>query len=130
VIRHLSVEQVLSLHQGLVGHLSDAGVRDLRALESAVLRPTLTFDGEDLFATLEAKAAALVHALVVASPFVDATRETAMLAGECFLVANGATLHATDRDLERVAGSIASAEMSAEALTVWLRQRVQAPRQS
>ena len=60
MIRHLSVEQILSLHQSIVGHLSDAGVRNLSALEFAVSRPAATFDGEDLHATLEAKAAALV----------------------------------------------------------------------
>ena len=59
MIRHLSVEQILSLHQSIVGHLSDAGVRNLSALESAVSRPAATFDGEDLHPTLEAKAAAL-----------------------------------------------------------------------
>ena len=42
--RFLSVEQVVSLHQGLTGVLSgDPGIRDLRALDAAVLRPTTTF---------------------------------------------------------------------------------------
>ena len=49
MMRYLSVEQVLSLHQGLTGLLSgDPGIRDLRALDAAVLEPTLVFDGEDL----------------------------------------------------------------------------------
>ena len=59
MIRHLSVEQILSLHQSIVGHLSDAGVRNLSALESAVSRPAATFDGEDLHPTLEAIVAEL-----------------------------------------------------------------------
>jgi prophage maintenance system killer protein len=41
-----------------------------------------------------------------------------------FLIANGATLQATDRDLERVAASVASAELPVEALAVWIRQRL------
>lgn len=124
MIRHLSVEQVLSLHQSIVGHLSDAGVRNLSALEAAVSRPTATFEGEDLYPTLEAKAAALVSGLVLGAPFVDAGRETALVACECFLIANGATLQATDRDLDRVASSVASAEWSIESLAVWIRQRL------
>ena len=63
MIRHLSVEQILSLHQSIIGHLSDAGVRNLSALDSAVSRPAAMFDGEDLYPTLEAKAAALVSGL-------------------------------------------------------------------
>jgi death-on-curing protein len=125
---HLSVEQVLSLHQSLVGHLSDAGVRDLRALESAVSRPTATFDGADLYASLDVKAAALLAGLIIGAPFVERNRETALVAGECFLIANGATLTATDRDLESIAASVASAEVGVEALAVWIRQRLRIAR--
>lgn len=129
MIRYLSVEQVLSLHQGLVGHLrGDAGVRDLRALEAAAARPTLSFEGDDLYPTVEAKAAALLHSLASTSPFVDASRETALLAAECFLQANGVRLQATDRDLDRLDASLARGEMSVEALTVWLGQRLREAR--
>jgi death on curing protein len=124
MIRHLSVEQILSLHQSIVGHLNDAGVRNLSALESAVSRPAATFEGEDLFPTLEAKAAALVSGLILGGPFVEAGRETALVACECFLIANGATWQATDRDLDRLAASVGSAELSVEALAVWIRQRL------
>jgi death on curing protein len=128
MIEHLSVEQVLSLHQSLVGHLSDAGVRDLRALESAVSRPTATFNGADLFPTLDAKAAAFISGLIVGAPFIEKNRETALVAGECFLIANGASLTATDKDLEAIAAAVASAEVGVEALTVWIRQRMRVAR--
>ena len=124
MIRYLSVEQVVSLHQRVIGHLTDIGVRTFRALESAVARPTVTFETEDLYPTLDGKAAALVHALTTTAPFTDAGRETALLAAECFLIANGTTLHATDRDLERVGAAVASGEMSVDALAIWIRQRM------
>jgi death-on-curing protein len=124
MIRYLSVEQILSLHQRVIGHLTDAGVRDLRALESAVAGPAVTFDAEDLYPTLDGKAAVLLHALATTGAFVDAGRETALLAAECFLAANGATLHATDRDLERAASAVAAGEMNVDALAIWLRQRM------
>jgi death on curing protein len=123
MIRYLSVEQIVSLHQHVIGHLTDVGVRDFRALESAVARPSATFETEDLYGSLDAKAAVLLHALTTTSPFADAGRETALLAAECFLIANGATLHATDRDLERVGGAVAAGEMGIDALTIWIRQR-------
>jgi death-on-curing protein len=123
LIRYLSVEQVVSLHQQVVGHLTDAGVRDYGSLESAVRRPAVTFETDDLYPTLDVKAAALLHALATTAPFVDAGRETALLATECFLIANGAMLHATDRDLERVGEAVASGELGVEALAIWIRQR-------
>jgi len=124
MIRHLSLEQVVSLHQSLIGHLqADPGVRDLAALESAVARPTLSFDGEDLYPTVEAKAGALLHALVTEAPFFTANQGTALLAAEVFLQANGRTLEASDRDLERLVGLVATGQLSIEAITIWLAQR-------
>ncbi len=124
MIRYLSLEQVLSLHQRVIGHLSEAGVRDLRALETAVARPTTTFDAEDLYPALDGKAAALLHGLATMGAFVEAGRETAILAAECFLAANGATLHATDRDLERAGAAVSSGEINVDALAIWIRQRM------
>lgn len=125
MIRHLSVEQVLSLHQSLVGHLrADPGVRDLRALDAAVARPGLTFDGEDLYPALEQKAAALLLGLVTMAPFADAGRETAWLAAEVFLNANGAGIDADDRAIEDVVSAAASGAMTQESLAIWLRQRM------
>lgn len=123
--RYLSAQQVLSLHQGLTGVLSgDPGIRDLRALDAAVIKPTLVFEGEDLYPSLAAKAAALFHALTTTAPFVAASRGTAAVAAECFLAANGRSLAATDQDLVQLAISVEKAEMGIEAVTVWMGQRV------
>ena len=124
MIRYLSVEQVLSLHQNLVDPLSgDPGIRDLRALDAAVARPSLVFEGEDLYPTLAAKAAALAQALVTADPFATATAATAIAAAECFLVANGATLHADHDDLLRLVTGIRTGDTSLEAFAIALSQR-------
>ena len=126
--RYLSAEQVLSLHQGLTGLLSgDPGIRDLRALDAAVLKPTLVFDGEDLYPTLAAKAAALLHALVTTTPFVTASKGTAAVAAECFLAANGVALAATDQEIVEVTTSIERGELGIEAVTIWIAQRLQRP---
>jgi death-on-curing protein len=125
VTRYLSAEQVVSLHQGLTGLLSgDPGIRDLRALDAAVVKPTLVFEGEDLYPSLAAKAAALLHALITTTPFVTASKGTAAVAAECFLAANGAALTATDQDLVQLTTAIEKGEMAIEAITVWMGQRV------
>jgi len=125
VTRYLSAEQVVSLHQGLTGLLSgDPGIRDLRALDAAVVKPTLVFEGEDLYPSLAAKAAALLQALVTTSPFVTASKGTAAVAAECFLAANGVALTATDQDLVQLTTAVEKGEMAIEAITVWMGQRV------
>ena len=123
--RYLSAEQVVSLHQGLTGLLSgDPGVRDLRTLDAAVAKPTLVFEGEDLYPSLAAKAAALLHALVTTTPFVTASKGTAAVAAECFLAANGAALTATDQDLMQVITSTERGELGIESIAIWMRQRM------
>ena len=123
--RYLSAQQVLSLHQGLTGLLSgDPGIRDLRALDAAVARPSLVFDGEDLYPSLAVKAAALLHAIVTTTPFVTASKGTAAVAAECFLVANGLALAATDQELAEMTTSVEKGELGIEATSIWMRQRI------
>jgi len=125
VTRYLSVDQVVSLHQSLTGLLSgDPGVRDLRALDAAVAKPALVFEGEDLYPSLAAKAAALLHALVTTTPFVTASKGTAAVAAECFLAANAIALTATDQDLMQVITSTERGELGIESIAVWMRQRM------
>ena len=122
--RYLSVEQVLSLHQSLTGPLSgDPGIQDLRALDAAAARPSLTFDGEDLYPSAPAKAAALLVALVTSAPFLTASKGTAAVAAECFLAANGLALAASDQDLDRLVAAIERGEMGLEATAIWVSQR-------
>ena len=123
--RYLSAEQVVSLHQGLTGLLSgDPGIRDLRALDAAVAKPTLVFEGEDLYGSMAAKAAALLHSLVTLSPFVMASKGTAAVAAECFLAANGVALAATDQELTELTTSIERGEVGIEGTSIWVGQRV------
>ena len=117
--RYLSTEQVVTLHQRLTGPLSgDPGIRDLRVLDAAVLKPTLTFDGDDLYPSLPAKAAALLHAIVTTAPFITASKGTAAVAAECFLAANGLGLGATDQDLVQLLSAVERGEMGLEAPTI------------
>jgi death on curing protein len=123
--RYLSVEQVVRLHHGLTGLLSgDPGIRDLRALDAAVLKPTLVFEGEDLYPSLWGKAAVLLHALVTTAPFVTASKGTAAVAAECFLAANGLALRVTDQELAELTISIESGEVGIEETSIWVGQRV------
>lgn len=122
---YLSVEQVLALHQALVGHFGGAsGVRDRGGLESAVARPTMTFGGEDLYDDLGAKAAALMHSLVLNHAFVDGNKRIGVAAAEFFLERNASILGATDEELEQLTLAVAEGKVAVEALAIWFRQRL------
>ncbi len=125
MIRYLSSRQIIALHHSQLRAFGGAaGVRDAGALEAAVGRPAATFAGEDLYADLPSKAAALMHSLVQNHPFVDGNKRVAVAAAELLLEANGSLLLATDNELEEMTLATARGELSAEAMAVWLRQRI------
>jgi len=94
-------------------------------LESAVARPGMTFGGEDLYPDLAAKAAALMHSLVTGHPFLDGNKPAGAAAAESVIELNGHRLRASDADLEEVTIAVARGEVTAEALAIWIRQRLE-----
>lgn len=122
---YLSVEQLLRLHQMQLERFGGrAGLRDRGALESAAARPRMTFGGEDLYPDVPAKAAALMHSLAMNHPFVDGNKRAAAMSAELFLVVNGHELDAADEAIIDVTIALARGEVSAEALAIWIRQRI------
>jgi len=126
VIVTLSAAQVVALHGELLKSFGGrGGLRDRAALEAAVGRPGMTFGGEDLYPDLATKAAALMHSLVVNHPYVDGNKRVGAAAAELVVEVNGHRLRASDAQLEGVTFSVARGEMTAEALAIWFRQRME-----
>jgi len=124
---YLSLAQIQYLHELQTGAFGGAdGLRDRSGLESAVARPAATFGGEDLYPDAAAKAAALMHSLVLNHPFVDGNKRVGAHAAIVFLEANGWECLATSEDLVDVTLGVASGEIEADALTIWFRQRIRA----
>lgn len=121
---YLSVPHVLDLHKDQLRRFGGAaGLRDRGALEAAVARPAATFGGEDLYEDAAAKAAALMHSLVLNHPFVDGNKRVAAHAAVLTLLANGVEPRFSSAELVEVTLAAARGELSAEALAIWLRQR-------
>ena len=126
MISYLAIDQLLDLHETQISHYGGAsGLRDRGALEAAAARPAMTFGGEDLYSDVSAKAAALMHSLVMNHPFVDGNKRVGAHAAMLFLALNGARCEITSKDLEELTLSVARGEMDAESLAIWFRQRVE-----
>lgn len=122
---HLSIGQVLALHAALVAAFGGVlALRDRGLLESAVARPAMTFGGDDLYHDIAAKAAALMHSLVLDRPFVDGNKRIGVAAAELLLEVNGHQLHASDQELEDITLAVAEGKVEIEALAIWFRQRI------
>jgi death-on-curing protein len=64
-------------------------VRDIGLLDSAVARARSSAFGQDAYATIELKAAALMHSICNNHALVDGNKRLALLATATFLRANG-----------------------------------------
>lgn len=125
MILYLSVDQVLDLHRDQLRHYGGlAGVRARGALESACARPAMTFDGEDLYPDVAAKAAALLHGIVLNHPFVDGNKRVGVHAAVLFALVNGFECTATSDELVAMTVSVAEGTVASEVLAIWFRQRL------
>jgi death-on-curing protein len=123
---YLSVAQLEELHETQLSHYGGArGLRDRGALEAAAARPAMTFGGEDLYLDFAAKAAALMHSLVMNHPFVDGNKRIGAQAALLFLALNEVGWEITPEELEEMTLSVARGEIDAESLGIWFRQRVE-----
>ena len=84
-IQHLSVDEVVEIHQRLIEHFGGPpGVRDLGLLESALFRPRSGY-----YQDIAEMAGALFESLLMNHPFVDGNKRVAFFATDVFLRLNG-----------------------------------------
>lgn len=122
---YLSLAQVIRIHGRQVEAFGGpSGVRDRGALEAALARPQMTFDGEDLYPDVAAKSAALLHSLVQNHPFVEGNKRVGAMAAELFLLANDFVLDANDDAIVRMVLEVARGRLAVEAIAIWMRQRM------
>ncbi|KXB09096.1 death-on-curing protein [candidate division MSBL1 archaeon SCGC-AAA385M11] len=125
MMRYLSLPEILELHDRIIETTGGArGIRDIRALESAINQPRLTFDRTDLYPTIIAKAAALCFFLVMNHPFVDGNKRIGHAAMETFLILNGFEIEASIDEQEKIFLDLASGKLNREEFTSWLNKHV------
>ena len=125
MILYLSIQQIEALHASQVDEYGGAtGLRDRGALEAAVARPTMTYGGEDLYPDLAAKAAALMHSLVMNHPFVDGNKRVGAQAALVFLLVNECEVDVSSEELTETTLTVARGELDAGSLAIWFRQRL------
>ena len=124
-MRYLFFREILELHDQIIEVSGGSrGVRDIRAQESAINQPRLTFDRTDLYPDIFTKAAALCFFLVMNHPFVDGNKRIGHAAMETFLILNGFEIEASVDEQEQIIIQLASGELTRETLTAWLNDHV------
>ena len=119
----LTAEQVLFIHSRLVSETGGAhGLRDIGLLLSAVARPKASFDQQDLYPTLHAKAAELFESLISNHPFIDGNKRTAITAAGMFLHINGYRLNAANTEVAAFTLACAQGVIPFLEIIAWFEQ--------
>lgn len=107
--RYLTLEQALRIARHAVG--GPVEVRDLGLLDAAVNRPRASAFGQDAYASLMLKAAALMHSLARNHPLVDGNKRLAWLATWVFCAKNGVELDPDDDAAYELVVAVATGEV-------------------
>ena len=117
----LCKSQILLIHDQLISETGgSSGLRDEGMLDSALNAPFQTFGGEDVYPSLQQKAARLCFGLVKNHPFVDGNKRIGAHAMLVFLALNGIELQHTQSELSDVILQLAAGEIEATDLLRWI----------
>ncbi len=117
----LSKSQVLLIHEQLIAETGgSSGLRDEGMLDSALNAPFQTFGGEDVYPSLQQKAARLCFGLVKNHPFADGNKRIGAHAMLVFLALNGVELQHSQTELSDVILQLAAGEIEATDLLHWI----------
>jgi len=115
--QYLELEVVVLELEALVYKVKDYGL-----LEAALARPKTSAFGKEAYATLELKAAALVHSLIQNHPMFDANKRVAWLSLNAFLFINGYTIKCQETDGYEFIAGIAQNKISLDEMAIWISQ--------
>lgn len=123
VTHHVDIARVLELHEAIIKRAkTKAGVRDFALLHSAVERPKATFEGQDLYPTLWAKAAALMHSLTMNHPFTDGNKRTSWATTSLFLWINGYRLRSHSIEAADFMERVDNEKPDLKEIAAWLKE--------
>lgn len=125
-VDYITVPEALMIYAEVIraSRVQNPDVRNLAGLESALAQPQQTFDGKDLYPTIEQKAGALLYSLCQNHPFTDGNKRVSFIATRSFLRRNGYDLDVETYDAEQFMHALARSELSIEKVANWIRGRI------
>ena len=120
-MKKLSKEQILMLHTQLIQQTGGSdGVRDYNLLDSALETPFQSFGGDELYPTIQAKAARLGYGLIKNHCMIDGNKRIGTHAMLVFLALNGIELKYTQKELYETILDDAAGNIEYEGLLQWV----------
>jgi len=120
-MKKLDTAQVLYLHNLMCDATGGfSGIRDLAGLESAIYHAYASFEGKDLYGTIEEKAARQAYGIIRNHPFIDGNKRTGLFVMLVFLELNSIILNFSQSELVYLGNCIADGSINPEQITEWV----------
>lgn len=117
----LTKKQVLMLHTQLIEFTGGCdGIRDEGLLDSALESPFQSFGGEELYPSIQAKAARLCYGLVKNHAMIDGNKRIGAHTMLVFLAVNGYGLKYTQKELVDLILNVADGKNGYEDILLWI----------
>ena len=120
-MKKLSKKQILMLHTQLIQQTGGSeGVRDYNLLDSALETPFQSFGGDELYPTIQAKAARLGYGLIKNHCMIDGNKRIGTHSMLVFLALNGIELKYLQKELYETILDVAAGKIEYEDLLQWV----------
>ena len=116
---YLTVPEAIAIHQILIRKFGGSdGIRDMGALESAMMRPQSGYYDDLIF-----EAAALFESLAINHPFIDGNKRVAFAVVDTFLRINGWRIYQSSQAIHlKMIAMFESGTFTLHNLEPWLRE--------
>ena len=105
----LDLDDLLHVAERVLG--GEPQIRDLGLLQSALARPQATMFGDEAYASIHGKAAALLHSLARNHGLVDGNKRLALAAVLAFYGLNGVRLNLTNDEAFDLVMAVAAGQL-------------------
>ena len=120
-MKKLSKKQILMLRTQLIQQTGGSeGVRDYNLLDSALETPFQSFGGDELYPTIQAKAARLGYGLIKNHCMIDGNKRIGTHSMLVFLALNGIELKYMQKELYETILDVAAGKIEYEDLLQWV----------
>ena len=120
-MKKLSKKQILMLHTQLIQQTGGSeGVRDYNLRDSALETPFQSVGGDELYPTIQAKAARLGYGLIKNHCMIDGNKRIGTHSMLVFLALNGIELKYMQKELYETILDVAAGKIEYEDLLQWV----------
>jgi death-on-curing protein len=121
----ITIKEVLHTHSALINQFGGKhGIKNLSALESALLRPFQKYNNKDLYSEVNEKAAALLESMLVTKPFQDGNMPAGYVLMRLLLLDEDLDLYATQVEKYDFIIATAAGELKFDDILSWLKTHV------